>query len=356
MAEREQVIITGTTGRIGAELAERLASRFQVLAFDREPERSARAASAAYAVDVTDAASVQKAVGEVRDRFGARVASVVHLSAYYSFSGEPDPQHEAVNVRGTQCLLHALQSLEVEQFLFASTMNVHSPCQPGERIDETWPLDRKQEWQYPRSKAEAEDLLRAEHGAVPLVVLRIASVYEEWCRHPVLARQMQRIYERSLLGHFFPGDPEHGLTYLHLEDLLDALVRAIDRRAELPPETVLLVGEAEPVSYGALQEGLGRLLLGEEWSTYPVPPPLAKAGAWVQDHLPGGDPFIKPWMINHADEHYALDTGQARRWLEWEPRRTLLEMLPTLVERLQTEPERWYRENDLEAEGKPQAA
>jgi nucleoside-diphosphate-sugar epimerase len=354
MAERELVIITGTTGRIGAELAGRLAERYRVVAFDRHPERSAPAAEATFPVDVTNAESLHTAVAQVRERFGTRVASVVHLVAYYSFSGEPDPQHEEVNVQGTQRLLHALQPLQVEQFLFASTMNVHQPCQLGERIDEEWPLDREQEWQYPRSKAQAEDLLRAEHGDVPLAIVRIASVYEEWCRHPVLARQMQRIYERSLLGHFFPGNPAHGLTYLHMEDLLEALVQTVERRAELPAETVLLLGEPEPVSYGALQEELGRLLHSEEWSTHSVPPPLAKAGAWVQDHLPGGDPFIKPWMIAHADDHYALDIGRARRLLDWEPQRTLLQALPTLAERLKAEPERWYQENDLETEGEQQ--
>jgi len=356
MAERELVIVIGTTGRIGSELAVRLAERYRVVAFDRRPEESAPAVEVAYRVDVTEDASLRQAVSEVRDRFGARVASVVHLAAYYSFDGEPDPQYEAVNVRGSQRLLQALGPLEVGQLLFSSTMNVHRPCQPGERIDEEWPLDREQEWQYPRSKALAEDLLRREHGGVPLAIVRIASVYDAWCRHPVLARQIQRIYERSMLGHLFPGDPAHGLTYLHMEDLLDALIRTIDRRAELPPETVLLLGEPEPVSYGALQEEIGRLLRGEGWATQRVPASLAKAGAWMQEHLPVGDPFIKPWMIDHADDHYALDVSRARQLLAWAPQHTLLRTLPELVERLKAEPERWYQENELEAGGKSQAA
>jgi nucleoside-diphosphate-sugar epimerase len=165
----------------------------------------------------------------------------------------------------------------------------------------------------------------------------------------VLARQIQRIYERSMLGHLFPGDPAHGLTYLHMDDLLDALVRIVDRRAALPAETVLLLGEPEPVSYGTLQDEIGRLLHGEEWATQRVPAPLAKAGAWVQEHLPGGDPFVKPWMISHADDHYALDIARARRVLEWKPRRKLLEVLPTLLQNLRSDPERWYEENDLKA-------
>jgi nucleoside-diphosphate-sugar epimerase len=227
-------------------------------------------------------------------------------------------------------------------------MNVHRPCRPGERIDEEWPLDREQDWPYPRSKAQAEDLLRVEHGGVPLAIARIAAVYDEWCHHPVLAHQIQRVYERRSFGHLFPGDPGHGLTYLHLEDLLDALVSLVDRHAALPPETALLLGEPEPVSYGELQVELGQLLHGEAWTTFSVPEPLAKAGAWVQEHLPGGDPFIKPWMIDHADDHYALDTTRARKLLDWSPRHTLRDTLPQLVERLRADPARWYAENELE--------
>lgn len=348
MAERELVIITGTTGRIGAELADRLAGRYRVIAFDRRPEESAPGVEAAYRVDITEDATIQNALADVRSRFGNRIASVVHLVAYYSFAGEPDPQYDEVNVRGTQRLLHALRSFEVEQFLFSSTMNVHCPCQPGEQIDEEWPLDREQAWQYPRSKAQAEDLLRAEHGDLPLAIVRIASVYDEWCRHPVLARQIQRIYECRMLGHFFSGDPTHGLTYLHMEDLLEALVRTIGRRALLPREAIMLLGESEPVSYGNLQIELGQLLHGEAWATLTLPGSLAKAGAWIQEHLPGGDSFIKPWMIDHADDHYALDITRAQQLLDWSPRHTLRATLPEMVTRLRSDPKRWYAENELE--------
>jgi nucleoside-diphosphate-sugar epimerase len=350
MAQQETVIITGTTGRIGALLARRLSERYRVVAFDRRPEASAPEAEARFAVDVTDETSIEAALGEVRERFGERIASVIHLVAYYTFSGDPpDPAYEAVNVEGTRRLLQALRGFQVEQFLFTSTMNVHQPSRPGERIQEDSPLDPEQEWQYPRSKVRAEELLRREHGAIPLIIARLASVYDADCRHPVLARQVQRIYERRLTGHLFAGNPECGLTYLHMEDLIEALVRIVDRRAALAPEATLLLGEGEPVSYGALQEALGELIHGEEWTTLRVPQPVAKLGAWAAEHLPGiGDPFIKPWMIDHADDHYALDITRARTLLCWMPSHTLPAILPEMVRSLRRDPERWYAVNDLE--------
>jgi hypothetical protein len=41
-------------------------------------------------------------------------------------------------------------------------MLVHAPCEPGQQIDEDWPVDPK--WDYPQSKVRTEQLIRAEHG------------------------------------------------------------------------------------------------------------------------------------------------------------------------------------------------
>jgi hypothetical protein len=54
------------------------------------------------------------------------------------------------------------------------------------------------------------------------------------------------------------------------------------------------------------------------------------------EKLPGADPFIKPWMIDRANDHYALDIKRARTLLggrrcaafEWSPRSWLPRFLP----------------------------
>jgi len=75
----------------------------------------------------------------------------------------------------------------------------------------------------------------------------------------------------------------------------------------------------------------------------------------VQDALPLGDePFIKPWMIDLADDHYALDITRARNVLTWEPQRSLRQSLPRIVARLKRDPAGWYRENGLDASSQPE--
>jgi nucleoside-diphosphate-sugar epimerase len=290
---------------------------------------------------------VQRALESVRERHGERLASVIHLAVYYDFSGEPSPKYDEITVRGTERLLRGLKHFHVEQFVFSSTMLVHAPCAPGQRINEEWPLEPQ--WAYPQSKVETEQLIHAEHGDMPVVLLRIAGVYDDRCHSIPLAHQIQRIYERRLTSHVFPGHLAHGQPFLHLDDLADAFLRLTERRAQLPPELTLLLGEPETLSYDELQHQFGRLIHGEEWETHEIPKALAKAGAWFQDVMPLGDePFIKPWMIDFADAHYALDITHTRTVLGWEPKRALRDTLPTMIAALTADPLGWYRENKLE--------
>ena len=59
-------------------------------------------------------------------------------------------------------------------------------------------------------------------------------------------------------------------------------------------------------------------------------------------------PFIKPWMIDLADDHYALDITKARNVLGWEPKQSLRRTLPKMVAALKSDPVKWYRQNKLE--------
>lgn len=134
---------------------------------------------------------------------------------------------------------------------------------------------------------------------------------------------------------------------MHLDDVVDAIERAIERRAELPPETAILIGEPDTLSYDELQHTFMRLLHKKSAETQSVPGLIAKVGAWVQDLLPG-EQFIKPWMIDRANDHYALDIARARTLLDWQPKRSLRQTLPKMVAALEADPIGWYREHGLE--------
>jgi nucleoside-diphosphate-sugar epimerase len=338
------VLITGSSGLIGRTLARRLSGRHTVIGLDFQAPPGDPGFETVR-IDLTDDRSVQTALRQIGEKHGRRVASAIHLAAYYDLTGEPDPRYETVTIRGTERLLRALRDgpLEVEQFVFASTMLVHAP---GPRIDEEAPI--RPGWAYPQSKAEAEAIVRAERGGMRAVLLRLAGVYDERCRATFLAQQIARIYERSPLASVYPGDTSSGQAYLHLEDLCDAVERLVDRRHDLPAELPLLLGEPETPSYDALQRRIGELVRGEPVETRQIPKALAKAGVWLEDEVLDQEPFIKPFMIDQADDHYGLDVSRAERLLGWRPGHALLRELPRMVEDLKADPARWYAANKLE--------
>ena len=136
--------------------------------------------------------------------------------------------------------------------------------------------------------------------------------------------RFRRIYERRLTGRVYPGDVSRGQAFVHLDDTLKpsgSLWKSVD---ELPPDTTLLIGEPETLSYDELQRAFAWLIHGEEWETHQIPKSIAKTGAWMLDNVPlVEEPFIKPWMVDLADDHYALDIGRARATLGWEPKHSL---------------------------------
>jgi nucleoside-diphosphate-sugar epimerase len=346
------VLITGATGNLGRSLAEALGNDYLVVGLDR----SAKGFTfPVFEADFTSDASVGLALHRFRDAFGSGIASVVHLVAYFDFSGEEHRLYQSVTVEGTRRLLEALQEFEVEQFVYASTMLVHAPCRPGERIDESQRIQPG--WAYPRSKATAEAVVREAHGRIPYVLLRLAGVYDERTTVPTMAQQMARIYERDFQSYFYSGSTLAGQTMLHREDMLDAFRRTIDRRGELAPETEILIGEPDAIGYDALQDELGYLIHGgDDWPTLRLPKTIAAAGAWTQGKLEkvipdaidqGQEPFVKPFMVHMADDHYALDIRRARDLIGWEPRRRLKHELPRLVASLKNDPAGWYQANGV---------
>ena len=350
------MLITGANGNLGRSLAGALHGGYRIVGLDRSVES---ADFPIIEVDFTSDAAVELAFWKFQDAFGSSIASVIHLAAYFDFTGEDNPLYDSVNVEGTRRLLRALQQFETEQFIYSSTMLVHAPCQPGERIDENQPVEPR--WAYPQSKADAEQVIRAEHKKIPYVILRLAGVYDQHSMVPTLAQQIARIYERDFHSYFYSGSTLVGQAMLHRENMLDAFCQTVDRRNVLPPEAEILIGEADAIGYDALQDELGYLLHGaDDWPTLRVPKAIAIAGSWAQGKLEpvipdlvdkGEPPFIKPFMVTMANDHYALDIGRARDLLGWEPKHRLKDELPRMVVAFKDDPIGWYEANGVTPPG-----
>jgi nucleoside-diphosphate-sugar epimerase len=349
---RPIVLITGAAGNLGRTLAAALSERYRIVGLDLSSKAEAYPI---FEADFSNASAVELAMTRVRERFGYKIASVIHLVAYFNQTGDDDPRYTSVNVDGTRNLLRALQSFEVGQFVYTSTMLVHAPCRPGEHIDENQPFAPA--YPYPQSKLAAEKVIAAEHGHIPYVILRLAGVYDKKSVIPTLAQQIARIHGREFQSYLYAGSALTGQSLLHKQDLVDAVRRTIDRRPQLPPGTAMLIGEPDPMSYDALQDEIGYLIHGDkDWPTLRLPRRLAAAGAWGLDKLEpvvpdaidqGQEPAVRPYMALMGNDHYALDIGRARKLLGWEPHHRLKDVLPAIIDDLRRHPIGWYDKNHI---------
>lgn len=349
MKDRATVVIVGAAGNIGQTLTSALSDTYEVVGFDRP------GAKGDIEMDITSEQSIEYALEKFENKFGKNIAAVVHLAAYFDFSDEPSPLYEKINVEGTRNLLKGLQSFNVERFIYSSTMLVHQAGSPGEQINEQTPVAPK--WAYPESKAATESVIKECAQDIPYTILRLAGFYDDESAVPTLAHQIANIYERDLMSILHAGDIHAGQAFIHRDDMIALFEKTIAKRKELPKQCEILAGETENLSYRDLQHVIGQLIHGEkDWKTLSLPSGVAKAGAWFEqkaeqvipdDFDEGEKPFIKPFMIDLASDHYDLDISCAQSLLDWTPKHNIQSELPKLIENLKANPIEWYRRNGV---------
>jgi nucleoside-diphosphate-sugar epimerase len=340
----EVIIVTGSSGMIGSALIHKLAEKYHVVGFDQAGFPFPPVEAECVCVDLTSDERMAFAFNRIRYAYGNKIASVVHLAAYYDFLGEPSELYDKVTVKGTQRMLKYLQDFEVEQFIFSSSMLVYKPSSPGVLITEESPLEPK--WDYPKSKVTTEKVMHDKRGEIPIVMMRIAGVYSEDGNSIPITNQVQRIYEKQISARLYPANTAHGSTYVHRDDVIDAIALVVEKRNDLPKEVVLNIGDDETLTYQELQDMISTEIHGEKMPIIAIPIWFAKVGAFLQNLI--GKAFIKPWMIDLADDHFEMDSSKAKKLLGWKPKHGLRDTLPKMVKNLKANPKKFYQVNKLE--------
>ncbi|HEY3175160.1 MAG TPA: NAD-dependent epimerase/dehydratase family protein [Candidatus Polarisedimenticolia bacterium] len=257
------ILVTGGAGFIGSHLVERLLARGdRVLALDNfdafyDPSikrRNLRGASSPphgerfslVEADIRDRAALEKVFTQ------GGIGTVVHLAARAGVRPSiADPLlYEDVNVKGTANLLEACRTHGVKRFIFGSSSSVYGdstavPFSEDARVDR--PVSP-----YAATKVAGELQCYTYHAlfGMDIFCLRFFTVYGPRQRPEMAIHRFARlIMEGRPLQRFGDGRTERDYTYI--EDILDGIVKAIDR---VSGYDVFNLGESKRVSLAYLIE------------------------------------------------------------------------------------------------------
>ncbi|SOC46459.1 Nucleoside-diphosphate-sugar epimerase [Blastococcus aggregatus] len=322
------VAVTGASGNVGTALLRRLTAPSSGVAEVRGLARRIPPGVAPYDGVRWFAADLGTPAGEaVLAEFLDGVDVVIHLAWALQPGREPE-RLRRVNVDGTRRVAQAAVAAGVQQFLHMSSIGAYAAGAVGQKVTEDWPTTGVPSSQYSRDKVEAERVVRQVIGRAAGPVLSVA--------RPTLVLQPQA---GSEIGRYFLGPlvfaaarrvpgalarllplpiPDLAVSFVHADDVADALVRIADRRVPGPFNIA-----AEPVlDATGIAKALGSRRI-------PVPAFAVRAAlhaAFAAHVVP-----TEPGWLDMGTSLPALDTTRARTLLDWTPFHRGDEVLPQFV-------------------------
>ena len=247
-----RIVVTGATGFVGGRVAASLRRRGdEVVAVVRTPDR---------ALEAIGVHQVEGGLGAVDPGLLAGATAVVHAAA----SVGPDLEvARAVNRDGTRHVVDRAVAAGTPRFVHVSTVSVYDLDAVGDtEVDESAPLTDGEASPsgsagsaYAITKAEAEaEVAAGVTRGLSAVVLRPPAVLGAGATSTWGTRVPRRILD----GEPWPRHPLTTFAYVHVDDLVDAVLAGLDGVAEV---TVNVVGGHTTV--GAYLDAIARLLPGD---------------------------------------------------------------------------------------------
>ena len=349
MVEPQRVIVTGASGFLGQRVVELLRHRYSVIALDLRTRGEVTVSGlnnvAWHTVDVADEQAVAATFAQIEREGGA--TALIHLAAWYDFTGQPHVEYTRTNINGTRLLLEQSAKLGLKRFIFASSVAACSFFKPGHPITEQSPPAA--DHHYAQSKRAGEELMQEYASKVPTAIVRLAALFSDWCEYPplyvFLETWLSKGWNRNILG----GKGRTSVPYLHVRDAADCLLAVLEKEDLKPAETFLASPDGA-VSHRQLFEAVTTYAQRDKRSPILIPKWLAIPGMWGRDlagRLVGKRPFEQPWMARYLDTELVVDGLHTRTRLGWEPRTRLgiLHRVPFLVENMRANASEWFVRN-----------
>jgi nucleoside-diphosphate-sugar epimerase len=314
-----KIVVTGATGNVGTALLRRLAAEPDVEVHGisrRAPEALPPYEGVAWTpIDIG-----QPAAEEPLSVAFENADAVIHL-AWLIQPSHDERELYRTNVAGSSRVFTAAAGMEVPHLVHMSSVGAYSPTGKDRRVDETWPVRGVSSSFYSRHKAAVEHMLNQFEDRMLISRPRPGLVLQSDAGSEIRDYFLGALVPKAIFRHRIPILPlprDLVLQFVHADDVADALVRIVRKRAHGPMNLV-----AEPV---VTPRVLAEVLGGRH---VPVPAWLVRWIANVTWHL-RLQPTPAGW-VDLALTAPLLDATRARTELGWEPAFDAREALAALL-------------------------
>jgi nucleoside-diphosphate-sugar epimerase len=220
------------------------------------------------------------------------------------------------------------------------------PTKGDEKLNEESALSTK--LYYGKSKIAGEKIILEYKEKVRSTIFRLSGVYTNDCELAPLANKIALIWRKGFGYKILPGKGEGGISYVHIEDVLDAFEKAMIMSKQIPSGSILIVSEDEYVPIGSLYDKIFFEIYGKKQNLIHLPKWLVCVIVYIMNliyYILGRKFFFKPWMVSLADKKYQFDTDKANKVLEWQPRFRLKQCMKAIIKNLKNDPKSWFEIN-----------
>lgn len=343
---RPWMIITGATGLLGGQLVRMLRKEYRIIAIGRRTPAESGVPEGPgiewFRVDIGQLEALREVFSRIRDLGGAEI--LLHMAAFYDFTGEDHPEYRRTNIEGTRNVLTLAEPLRLRRFIYTSSVAACPFPAPGERITES--TQPAADFAYARAKRAGEAMMREWAGRIPTCIVRPAAVVSDWCEYPPLMEFLKTWCARAWNSRILGGRGVSAVPYLHVEDLMSFYLRVVERADELRDAEVLIASPDGSTTHAELFREATRAAFGRPRRPVLVPRAIARPGVAVREWLgrrTGRMPFERTWMLDYLDLRLDVDASRSRARLDWapSPRLQVLARIGAMVENLRAHPEEW---------------
>lgn len=338
--ELGRVLVTGGSGFVGANLVTALLERgHEVRSFDRAPSPLPEHPKLETVEgDICDPDTVATTV--------AGIDTIIHTAAMIDLSGGAEVTEEirqrnfAVNVGGTENLVHAGQAAGVKRFVYTASNSV---VMGGQRIqdgDETMPYTTKFNDLYTETKVAAEKFVLSANGVGDMLTcsVRPSGIWGKGDQ-----TMFRKMFENVVSGHVrvLIGRKDAKLDNSYVHNLIHGFIVAGEHLVPggTAPGQAYFINDGEPVNLFEFARPVMEAC-GQHWPRFRVSGRLVRdvmrLWQWLHFRLGLPKPLLEPGAVErlYMDNYFSI--AKAHRDLGYEPpfttERAMADCMPYYIE------------------------